>query len=221
MCQGQFAGHVAALGFDYGAVGASTSAARILGNAVYLHPHEPVSVTIYTRSAASVVTDKVSALIVAEGSLRGRSASISLIDDATALATTASGLATDVIIVPPQPDAEPGDMPDAASLWATPLNDFASQGGVLLFLVHGQSSADLLGASDFLGEVVVAAEPMQSLVISSWIDALSVGVLSPFASNHGTYSVTATGPADAMQQVVVSTGAGAPIVVHRVLAPAP
>lgn len=218
-CQGSSAGHVAAIGIDYQGVNAGSSAARLLGNAVFLHAHEPVRVALYTQNASNDVRDQVAALVGAEAAARGRSAMITNMLDASLLGESAQDLETDVVIVLPQPYAEPGEMVGVANTWALPLDDFTGAGGVLIVLAKGPGAEELLTASQWFGPLVLSAEPMQSLEISSWLDALSVGVLSPFALSHATTSLTPSAPLDAWTQIVVSTQVGAPVILHRVVAP--
>jgi hypothetical protein len=218
-CQGASAGHVAAIGIDYGAVNPGTSAARLLGNAVFLHAHEPVRVSLYTQDASTEVRNKVTAIVNAEAAARGRSALVANAMDPAALGDAAAALEVDVVVVLPQLWAEPGEMADVASAWGQPFQDFVGSGGVLVVLAEGDATQELLSTSQWLGPLELSALPLQSLEVASWLDALSVGVLSPFALSHAATSITPTAPLDAWTQVVVSTGADEPVVIHRVVAP--
>jgi hypothetical protein len=220
-CQGASAGHVAAIGIDYGAVNPGSSAARLLGNAVFLHAHEPVRVSLYAQDASVEVRTKVSAIVNAEAAARGRSALIVNAMDPAPLGDAAAALDTDVVVVLPQPFAEIGEMADIANAWAQPFQDFIGSGGVLVVLAEGDATQELLSTSLWLGPLQLGALPLQSLQISSWLDALSVGVLSPFALSHAATSITPSAPLDAWTQVVVSTSADEPVVLHRVVAPGP
>lgn len=220
-CQGSSAGHVTAIGIDYGAVNAGTSAARLLGNAVFLHAHEPVRVSLYAKDAEIEVRNKVSSVVNAEAAARGRSATIVNAMDPAPLGDAAAALDTDVVVVLPQPAADPGEMAAVAGLWAQPFQDFIGSGGVLIVLAEGDAAAELLATSQWLGPLELSTLPMQSLEISSWLDALSVGVLSPFALSQAATSLTPSAPLDAWTQVVVTSAADEPVVIHRVVAPGP
>ncbi len=218
-CQGASAGHVAAIGIDYGVVNPGTSAARLLGNAVFLHAHEPVRVSLYAQDATTGVRNKVTAIVNAEAAARGRSALVTNAMDPVTLGNEAAALDVDVVVVLPQEWAEPGEMVDIASGWGQPFDDFIGSGGVLVVLAEGDATQELLSTSQWLGPLELGALPLQSLEVASWLDALSVGVLSPFALSHAATSITPSAPLDASTQVVVSTSLDEPVVIHRVVAP--
>jgi hypothetical protein len=216
-CEGASAGHVVGLGIDFSAVNAGSSAARLLGNSVFLQAHEPVRVSIYTQDANIDATTKITSLVLAEAAARGRSALVTPTMDPTLLADSAAVLAVDVIVIPPQPYAEDGEMVDAANEWAQPFQDFIGSGGVLVVLAEGPASQELLATSQWLGPVELSPLPLQPLHVSAWLDALSVGVLSPFALSQAATSITPTAPFDPWTQVVVSSSGDEPVVIHRVM----
>lgn len=217
-CQGAFAGHVAAIGIDYGVVTPSSSAARLLGNAVFLHPAEPVKVALYTEYATQQVNAQVPALLAAEAAARGRNLQLSTVATDAQLADLATTLGVDVIVIPPSPMAPQGTMGAVGASWAGPLFDFAAQGGVVVALADG-GSEDLLNATGLLGPLALAAEPVAPCSVASWIDALSTGVLSPFALGHASTHLEPLLPLDPTTQIVVVGPSSAPVVLHRVVVP--
>ncbi len=217
-CQGAFAGHTTAIGIDYGVVPVGSSAARLLGNAVFLYPADPVKIAVYTQYASPQVASQVPLILSAEAQARGRTTQPVMVQNDAQLADIAAMLAADVIIVPPSPGADPGVMSSVGAGWAQPLFDFAAQGGVVIFLADA-SSEDVLDATDLLGPLDLTPEPMGPCSVSSWLDALSVGVFSPFALAHPVTSLVPSAPLDATTQVVVTTSDGSPVVIHRVVIP--
>lgn len=217
-CQGAFAGHATAIGIDYGVVSPGSSAARLLGNAVFLYPADPVKIAVYTQYASPQVASQVPLILNAEAQARGRTTQPVMVQNDAQLGDLAATLGADVIIVPPSPGADPGVMSGVGAGWAQPLFDFAAQGGVVIFLADA-SSEDVLDATDLLGPLDLTPEPLGPCSVSSWLDALSVGVFSPFALSHPVTSLEPGAPLDATTQVVVTTSDGSPVVIHRVVIP--
>lgn len=229
-CVGARYGNIALFCMDMNSATTDSGASDLLGNAVFIPAVNPVKILAYTKGATPAAVAKVNALINAEGSARGRSASIT---EATAVATITSDLNTTdfhVLLIHDLDLADPGDAVATGNAWETgnTISSFTKAGGVVIVLdgADGQgemheliTAANLLpmtGQTDITGNYVYNKAPG---------DVVGVNVLDSFLGTSHTcsFEVDSPLPADVNPITVISDdpadGQGDPVVIHRVIAP--
>ncbi len=215
-CQGAFAGHAVVFGVDFGAVAPSSSAAKLLGNAVFLHPQEPLVLSVFEPVGADLSMNAAAQILQLEAASRGRTLSVSIVSSSDELAMQASSLGPGVILFGSLAAADLAAVHSMATSLAQPLLDFASQGGIVIGLAREPKLAAFLSHAELFGELTMSTS-QGPLAVASWVDALSSGVLSPFA--HPTPKAFASPELGASVSSVVEASDGEPVVIHRVFSP--
>jgi hypothetical protein len=218
-CQGAFAGHVVLMGVDLSATSPSASPAKLLGNAAFLHPAEPLLVVVFDGFGDDPAVTSALTILTLEAAVRGRTLSTSSVSDAHELATLAATLEASVVIVPAMPGGDDADVTLAAELLATPLSDFASQGGVVIGLTRESHAATFMREVGLFGDLAAHPAAPGPLEIAAWLDAISTGVLSPFAQGPQSLAFESPAFANPDTSIVVRSGSDEPVVVHRVFSP--
>jgi Stigma-specific protein, Stig1 len=221
--EGRF-GNVALLCMDLNATMANSAQTDVLANAVFLPPVNPVRVLAYTRGATPAGVSKVNALLAAEGSVRGRTATITAATSAAMVVSSLSVMSFEVLLVHDLDLAPSGEPRSTAEGWeaSSVITSFARAGGVVVVLNGGDgtgemheliSAANLLqvsGQDDLTGELVFNNAPA---------DALGAGVYQQSLGTSHTCAFQTNVTPDA-RTIFVLTGPGdEPVVIHRVIAP--
>jgi hypothetical protein len=200
-CQGAFAGHVVMMGVDLSFTSPAASPAKLLGNAAFLHPDDPLEVVVFDAFGDDPAVATALAILTLEAAVRGRTLATSSVSDADELATIATTLQASVVVLP------------------TPLADFASQGGVVIGLTREPHAATFMREVGLFGELTAHPAAPGPLVIAAWLDAISTGVLSPFAQGPQSLAFESPVFAGPDTSIVVRSSSDEPVVVHRVFSP--
>lgn len=191
-CLGEVAGHVVAIGHDYGAANAAMR--RVLGNAAALGTHHDLAIGRWAPSAA--VTYALSHSLAQLGRPWH---TVALSSAPTSLA------ALDVVLVDPQAvdDAEA-----FGASWSTELAMFLDGGGVIIVLegAGGTNHRFALGAALFVSATpTIATSEHLSVVAPS--DSVAQQVLSPYAAAATSVAFPGLDP-------VIATPSGDAVVFH-------
>jgi hypothetical protein len=207
------------MGVDLSATSPAGSPAKLLGNAAFLHPADPLEVVVYDDFGDDPAVASALSILTLEAAIRGRTLVTSAVSDPQQLASLAATLQASVVILPAMPSGASIDLTEAAQLLATPLSDFASQGGVVIGLTREPNAAGFVRELGLFGDLTAHPASSGPLVIAAWLDAISTGVLSPFA--QGPQSLAFESPAflGPDTSIVVRSSSDEPVVVHRVFSP--
>ncbi len=221
-CQGGIAGHVVALGFDYGKIGAGSAAARLLGNAAFLHPHSPLRVADFRGFTDATTSAHVSALLDAEGAARGRVVQMTHVLSAGSVAQWLDPQKTDVFLLSVPSGGHPDAIAAVAASWAPALDAFGKEGGVVVALV-GVDDPDMLeaalGGTHLFPALSCGAIASGPYVVEDFLDSLTAGLPTPFATpTSGIELALASSPSPTLSLPVVDTH-GAAVAVHLVVPP--
>jgi hypothetical protein len=206
-------GHVVALGLD---VDSGATARDLLTNATLLSLHDPVRILIPGRLSGARVVSHVESAITSGVEARGREAVFAWASlDAPPDAPLAEQ--SDVVLVSTRAlgrrrDFDPG--------WRDALVTFASQGGVVIVMAHPRSpagTAALLSDTGLLPGVRGAGLDQADVTISTWTDALAVGLAWPL-DVHGPV-VTFSLPEETDAVTVARADGGAAVALHRAISP--
>lgn len=215
-CIGEPAGHVVAIGIEPD-VG-SAMPARILANAVLLHPADPVRVAMFAGPLAKV--SGVATGLATEVEARGRTMLVSH-GTASQVAANLQAGQVDVLLVTPETLESAGVGGTVIHDLGPILTEFLGGGGVVVALASAprpQELQDFLTQSGLLRGVEIIEADAGPYTFTSWSDALSIGVVSPFAG--GSWAQGFRLPPEGEATTVVIDPEGTPVVVHRAIAPA-
>jgi hypothetical protein len=218
-CQGAFAGHVVMMGVDLSVTSPAGSPAKLLGNAAFLHPADPLEVVVYEEFGDDPAVATALAILTLEAAIRGRTLVTNAVSDPQQLASLAATLQASVVILPAMPSGADAELTAAAQLLATPLSDFASQGGVVIGLTRELHAAAFMREVGLFGDLTAHPATPGPLVIAAWLDAISTGVLSPFAQGPQSLAFESPVFAGPDASIVVRSSGDEPVVVHRVFSP--
>jgi hypothetical protein len=234
VCVGARYGSIALFCTDFNSANASSSLTTMLGNAVFTPTNNPVKVLSFTKGASAAAVNRVNQVISWAGMPRNRSAEITeakAVGDVTAKLNVVD---FQVLLVHDLDQAGVGEAAGAATAWesGSVLTSFARAGGVIIVLDGGDGRGEmhtlinagklldpggaplLNGQTDITGQQVWNNAPF---------DVVGANVLSPFlgTSHTCTFDTTATETNDII--FVLSDdqirGDGAPVAIHRVIAP--
>jgi hypothetical protein len=220
-CSGLAAGHLVVIGMNFDkSIGAS---ARILGNAIFLPPDDPLRILEYRQYADPAVAAKVAQIIDAEAKARGRTyATLAANFGQTVVSQLQTGQ-YDVFLIHDQPLA-PASQPGAFGAYvASEVAKFAQSGHTVVVLATSLGSAQMhelvtnagiLSASGF--------SAFSATVKNQWPgDVIGNSVPTPFAAQPTTVTIV-TSEAETAQLFYVFTDdtvAKLPIVIHKTAVP--
>ena len=222
-CVGTTTGDIVVIGHDYASSNVRSSEAKILANAVFLPPSNPLRIVSFEQYADPTQVANVKAALASAALARGRTLSLTKVTDYTLVPGDLTGGMYDVLLVYDQANAPAGTLLTVGQAWQTPVKDFVATGGDVVVL-DGASGprpqmTDLLTAASLLqatGEVVIP-KGTQLLVAASG-DAVGTFVLSPYAAQTNTVSfVTSEANGGSVTYVVDELTAGGlvPVVIHK------
>ena len=227
-CVGARYGNVALLCMDFNSATSTSSPTRLLGNAVFSPPTNPVKVLAYTRGATRAAVNRVNQ-VIGWGAPPLRSAEFT--EAKTVEAVTANLNITDyqVLLIHDLDQAVSGEPAAAANSWKSDsvLSSFSKAGGVIIVLDGGDGTGEmnelinagnLLGSGTVMGQTDVTNEQVWN---NAPFDIVGSNVLSPFlATSHTcTFDTTTNASADTIFVLTDDEAGGAPIAIHRVIAP--
>jgi hypothetical protein len=224
-CVGARYGNIALICSDLNSANASSSLTTLLGNSVFLPATNPVRVLAYTRGASAAAVNRVNQVIGWAGSARGRNAEITEARTVSAVTGSLNVEDYDVLLIHDldQPGSAPGA---AATTWESGnvLTSFARAGGTIIVLDGADGTAEMhelmtngnllaaTGQTEITGDQVWNQAPF---------DVLGANVLSPFlgSSHTCTFDTNVTSDNETIFVLTDDEAGGAPIAVHRVIAP--
>lgn len=233
VCHGATAGHAVLIGMDYQVFNSGAPPTVIFRNAVFLPPHNPLRVRLWSQYASCSQTgcaEKVKLVLQDAAAKLGRAYDLveaSAPDAAVAALTPAS---VDVLLVPDQPDAPAGALGSVGDSFKQPVADFLQAGGVVVTLLSPAGTGEMhelvtragLASIDAVEDV---SSPPHALANVAPYDVVGVNVLSPFLARPRT-SVLSTKLAQTADTVFViadaqgqDAGLARPVVIHRVIVP--
>jgi hypothetical protein len=231
-CVGARYGNIALLCMDLESATATSSPSTLLGNAVFMPSANPVKVLGYTHGARAAAVTRVNSVIGWEGSARHRSADITEANTAAAVTANLNILDYQVLLIHDLDQATSGDPAAAATTWesGSVLSSFAKAGGVIIVLDGGDGVGEmheLINAGNLLdpsgktslsGQTDITKEQVWN---NAPFDVLSVNVLSQFlgTSHTCTFDTNAKPGPDTIFVLSDDQAGGAPVAIHRVIAP--
>ena len=232
MCQGARYGSVALICSDFNSAIDTSSSSRLLANAVFAAAAEPVKVLSYTRGANPAAVSRVHQLINRVGGPTKRSASFTEAKTVGDVTAKLNVIDFHVLLIHDLEQAAAGDPAAAATTWesGSVLTSFARAGGIIIVLDGGDGEMhELINAGNLLGPSGGPTVNGQTDITGQQVfnnapfDVLGAGVISPsLALSHTcTFDTAATETNDII--FVLSDdqtrGDGAPVAIHRVIAP--
>jgi hypothetical protein len=228
-CVGATAGHEILFCMDYrtpATVG--TAPEQLLENAVFLGSTGKVRILGYSEFASAPVVTSVNASLTTAAQHRGRTYNLTSATTSLDVANKLSVTKFDVLLVYDQPSAPAGRLAMAGAAIAGAIDSFARAGGIVVVLASNTGRGEMAGfiqSAGLLDATGLGPRTGASLYDRSPADAIGVNVLSPFRAPAQTCAFTTTVQPDGTTVFVVtdspsSSGTiGAPVVVHRVIAP--
>lgn len=219
VCQGLTAGHVVVMGVTLDDAGPRSAAARLLGNALFLHSLSDLRVAVYTEHADPGSLEHFGQIAADEAQQRGRAVESRSVASAAELAAIASGSEADVIVIPRQyaSGSNAAGFRELGASLAGPLDDFIHRQGIIITLALDTNTAALVAGTTLVGSISSRKPTETTLEVVSWHDALSVGMVSPFQATATAAFTVDTSMNDV--RTVVTTSDGLPVVLHRAVAP--
>jgi hypothetical protein len=219
-CTGEPVGHLIVIGMSYAQANAPTE--KLLGNAVFLPPGDPVRVLDYRKYASPANTAIVDSIISAEAKKRSRTYGINKVSVAGSLPTELATGIYDVFLIHDQPTAPSGQLAALGTFLAAPIKAFALLGGTIVVLASNDGIGQmdqLLTASQILATEGFVPVTGQSIHNQAPNDVLGNKVPSPFLAKPITVRLL-TSEAQAPNLTYVFTDTpGDPVVVHKALLP--
>jgi hypothetical protein len=207
-CKATTAGHAIVLGHDFLSNGVDQN--KLLANAVFLSPSNPLQLAHYYNSAnASAIGHSITA-INAEATARGRQ----VVRTAVSTSTILTQLTTaDVFLISGQQLANDTALQQLGTNWTSLLSTFVHTGGIIVLLdanYPGNSGGvQILSQAGILALTRSSSASNNSCTVSNGSDALASGVAATYVC--AANSTTFTGSDGS----VVVTSAGQPVVVHK------
>jgi hypothetical protein len=220
VCQGAASGDIVYIGHDYFATPPKTSQARLLENAVLLSPTTPVRVLAYQKYASANAVTKAIAILADAQTRSGRAIQITGTSTDAAIAGITKA-AYDVVLFYDQVSAPAGTMATLGAGWKSALGAFTHAGGVFVVLDGAAGpTAEMPEFSNATGLLAVAGHQSvaagEELEIIAPTDALSSGVVSPFAMRLSTARFLPEANGGPVSWVVRHVATGQAAVVHKI-----
>ena len=227
-CVGATAGHEVMFCMDFrNRPAAGAPQQHLLGNAILLNTVNPVRVLAFSEYAPAAVVTEVNATITAAATLRTRTWVPTPATTTLEVTNKLSVVNYEVLLVYDQSNAPAGVLSTIGSNLSGTVDSFVRAGGTVVVLAGDGGRAEML---DFLSAVGLMTATGQTSITGAQIynrapgDAVGLNVLSSFRAARETCTFTMSAPDASTSFVVTDTPSsggmlGAPVVVHRVLAP--
>ncbi|HVU00937.1 MAG TPA: hypothetical protein VHE30_04265 [Polyangiaceae bacterium] len=227
-CVGATAGHVVVMCMDYRTqpvVGSPQQ--RLLGNAVFIPPGNPVRVLAYSQSTPAATITAVGRTLDAAATSKNRTYTITQAKTALAVTTALNVVDYDVLLVYDQPNAAAGALGATGATFQSPISSFVRAGGTVVVLAGDGGQAEMPAFLDAAGLLDARAQPgvTGNLLYNRALgDAVGLNVLSQFRAVRETCTFTLNSVDPAATFVITNQPAssgeiGNPVVVHTVVAP--
>jgi hypothetical protein len=221
-CSGAASGGIVYVGHDYTTTLPGTAQARVLSNAVFIPQANPLQVMSYERYASPSAISRVNSILTNVASQIGRTLGIHHTTSDGDIPAQLRLPDFDVLLVHDQPTAPDGALATLGTSWAVTLRTFTLGGGVVVVLDGGTGIQQMpafatgtgLLAVDTNSPVAVATP----LLVTSRVDVVGIGVISPYGAGQSTVSVTTEPNGGNVVYVVEArsdAGSGSPVVVHK------
>ena len=221
-CVGAASGGIVYVGHDYSLTPPGTAQARVLSNAVFIPGSNPLHVMSYERYANPSSISHVDTILHGVANQLGRTLSIRSVTADNEVRDQLALPNYDVLLVHDQSAAPDMALASLGSSWSQTLTNFTLGGGVVVILDGGtgigQMPAFATGTSLLQVTSHAAMATWTPLVVSSRIDVVGIGVVSPYAGEQSSVSLaTETNGGNVVYVVELETdsGSGAPVVVHK------
>ena len=221
-CVGAASGGIVYIGHDYTITPPGTGQARVLSNAVFIPGSNPLHVMSYERYASASAVSHVDAILNGVANQLGRTLSIHATatdDDVRDQLTLPS---YDVLLVHDQVGAPDMALATLGGNWSQTLTNFTLGGGVVIVLDGGTGIGQMPAFASGTGLLQVLAHAAMAvwtpLTVSSRLDVVGIGVVSPYAGEQSSVSVTTEANGGNVVYVVElasDAGAAPPVVVHK------
>lgn len=228
-CVGATAGHIVVFCMDYQrAAPANSPSETLLGNAVFLGSRNPVRIYEYDEFTPAAVVTGVGQTLTSVAGARGRTYVTTPVSVGLDVPLNLNIFDYDVLLVLDQPNAPAGRLGNLGTTWADAVGSFVAAGGRVVVLAGDGGVAEM---DDLITNANLLSASAQTSVTGNIIynrapaDAVGVNVLTQFRSRRETCTFTTTAAPDASTIFVVTDSPstsgtlGAPVVVHRVVAP--
>ena len=217
-CVGATPGDVVLIGHDFAGSRSETTQSRVLVNALSIPTTDPIRVLSFEDGASVDAVAQVKWL--AATGIYGRTVSFTRAASPTSLESATLSQTYDIVLLH---DASSRDPVTVGARWSSSLGTFTAKGGVVIAIDDASSPMPALLTS--AGLLAVAGHtklPENShLVVASAGDVVGAQLLSPYATIGAAVSFQGLGPAGPDLSWVVrheeASGAGDPVVVHRVV----
>jgi hypothetical protein len=226
---GATAGHEILFCMDYRAIAtAGTSQEKVLENAVFLGGKSNVRILGYAEYATAAVVTSVNASLTNAAQNRARTYTLTSAATSLDLSNTLSVSNFDVLLVYDQPKAAAGQLATVGASVADAIDAFVRAGGVVVVLTSNTGRGEMPDFIKDAGLLDVGGQQNltgNALYNRSPADAIGIGVLNQFRAPAQTCTFTTTVQPDGTTVFVVTDSPatsgmiGAPVVVHRVVAP--
>ena len=221
-CVGAASGGVVYIGHDYTSTPPGTAQARVLSNAVFIPGSNPLHVMAYERYAMPSSISHVDAILNSVATQLGRTLSIRSVTTDDDVRDQLSLPNYDVLLVHDQSSAPDMALASLGSNWSQTLSNFTLGGGVVVILDGGTGIGQMPAFATATGLLQVMSHTGMAtwtpLTVSSRIDVVGIGVISPYAGEQSSVSVSTEANGGNVVYVVeleTDSGAGAPVVVHK------
>lgn len=224
VCAGNTAGSVVVIGHDYASPAVLAGEGKVLANAVFLPPTNPLRVVSFEQYASATQVANVKSVLKQAAQTSGRTLTLTPVTDYTLLGAKLVVPSYDVLLVYDQATAPANTLQGVGGALQTVLASFLAAGGDVVVLdgasgAHPQM-AGFLTASGLLattGEVAVA-HGTQLLVVATG-DAVGNFVITPYAAQTDTVAFVTTEANGGNVTYVVdelSGGGLTPVVIHKI-----
>ncbi len=216
-CTGEPTGHLIVVGMSFAQY--HSPAQRLLGNALFLRPDDPVRIVDYRKYASAGATTNVDAAVEAEGAARGRTYALKTEDSAAEIAVDLASGTYDVFLVHDQISAPNGVLQAFGGELATAVGEFAKNGGTVVVLASAGPAdmASFLTSSGILATSALTSATGSAVLNVAPNDVIGVGVPSPFLAKPATATITSgEAPGPLLTHVFIDKATTLPIAVHKV-----
>jgi len=210
-------GHLVAIGHDY--MLSHAMMRRLLGNAIFMTPGNPVEVMAYAEHSDNGPTGqaaRVDLSISMEAAFRGRTWQKTSAPDAQFVVDHLIG--HDVLLIYRQSEADDAELESAGGLMADVMTAFLWQGGTIVFTDGPGAGAGTYVVLDVAGLFScdgIATVSGGTAEIVDFGDAVALGMSDSYLASSDSVSFdTAEG-----QVVVADQETSAPVVVHKIFLP--
>jgi hypothetical protein len=224
LCVGSTSGGIVFIGHDYQTTPAGTSQARVLSNAVFIPQTNPLNVMSYERYSNAAAVTRIKTILNGVAQQRGGTLNFTSTTNDADIPAKLAFQTYGVLLVPDQVNAPTGALAVLGASWASTLASFTQVGGVVVVLDGATGVGEMPAFSTATGLLGVSAHASIAagtpLDLLAPADVVGAGVVSPYAANNSSASITTEpngGSVIYVVQLPADAGTGAPVVVHKVL----